>query len=135
MIIGGALIAVMAQGLSADELRQGPPRGGPEFFTPAVARHEIILQCGTSAGLIRWTISPDFRLTEFVLDGMVVPDSDLARVNEAASGFGERTFLVSRCNAGRANLLIYDLADLSNWQFLLFEFTAGRLALLRRSAE
>ena len=119
MHLASAIALLFASGLPP------PPVSGPEFLNPATARHEIILQCGASSGLVRWRVGPNFRIDAFVLDGFVASETDLAPINEATDSFGELSTVVVRCGDSRANIYIYDFSDPGARKVRLFGF-AGR---------
>lgn len=114
----GSAVLLLAQGLAL-----GPPAPIQEFLNPAIAHHEIILRCGLSIGMVRWSVAPNFHLDEFVLDGFVASEADLAPINEATATFGEQSMVVVRCSEGRANIYIYDFSNPRDRQVRLFGFT------------
>ena len=125
MILGSALSLLLAQGLPS------PPTPGPEFLQPARAYHEIVLQCGTSSGVVRWSVAPNFHMEEFVLDRFVASEADLAPINEAVDSFGEQSAVVVRCADGRANIYIYNFENPGNRQVRSFGFTGRGFYVIR----
>lgn len=110
MISAWALALLLAQDLLAQGL---PPRQPsiPEFLNPATAYHEIIVQCGSSSGVVRWRVAPTFHMDEFVLDRFVASEADLAPINEAVGSFGDQSAVVVRCSSSGAILSIHSFQD------------------------